>query len=69
MFKQIRVLETGCNPGAWNMALDEALLSNSVDHDTPILRIYGWRPPCVSIGYFQSMEEEVDVLNVQQNGC
>ena len=62
MFKQIRVLETGCNPGAWNMALDEALLTNLVDHDTPILRLYGWQPPCVSIGYFQSMEEEVDVL-------
>jgi lipoate-protein ligase A len=62
MFKQIRVLETGCNPGAWNMALDETLLKDLVDHDTPILRLYGWQPPCVSIGYFQSMEEEVDVL-------
>ena len=62
MFKQIRVLETGCNPGAWNMALDETLVTNLVDHDNPILRLYGWQPPCVSIGYFQSMEEEVDVL-------
>jgi lipoate-protein ligase A len=68
MFKQIRVLETGCNPGAWNMALDETLLTNSVDHDTPILRIYGWQPPCVSIGYFQSMEEEVDVLKCNNMG-
>ncbi|MEP6576775.1 MAG: biotin/lipoate A/B protein ligase family protein [Nitrososphaerota archaeon] len=62
MFKQIRVLETGSNLGARNMALDEALLTNLVDHDTPILRLYGWQPPCVSIGYFQSIEEEVDVL-------
>ncbi len=68
MFKQIRVLETGCNPGAWNMALDEALLTNLVDHDTPILRLYGWQPPCVSIGYFQSMEEEVDVLKCSNMG-
>ena len=68
MFKQIRVLETGCNPGAWNMALDEALLTNLVDHDAPILRLYGWQPPCVSIGYFQSMEEEVDVLNCRNMG-
>ena len=68
MFKQIRVLETGCNPGAWNMALDETLLTNLVDHDNPILRLYGWQPPCVSIGYFQSMEEEVDVPKVQQYG-
>ena len=68
MFKQIRVLETGCNQGAWNMALDEALLTNLVDHDTPILRLYGWQPPCVSIGYFQSMEEEVDVLKCSDMG-
>jgi len=68
MFKQIRVLETGRNPGAWNMALDEALLTNLVDHDTPILRLYGWQPPCVSIGYFQSMEEEVDVLKCSNMG-
>ncbi len=68
MFKQIRVLETGHNPGAWNMALDEALLMNCVDHDTPILRLYGWQPPCVSIGYFQSMEEEVDVPKCSNMG-
>jgi lipoate---protein ligase len=68
MFKQIRVLETGCNPGAWNMALDETLLTNLVDHDNPILRLYGWQPPCVSIGYFQSMEEEVDVLKCSSMG-
>jgi lipoate-protein ligase A len=68
MFKQIRVLETGCNPGAWNMALDETLLTNLVDHDNPILRLYGWQPPCVSIGYFQSMEEEVDVLKCSNMG-
>ncbi len=68
MFKQIRVLETGHNPGAWNMALDEALLMNCVDHDTPILRLYGWQPPCVSIGYFQSMDEEVDVPKCSNMG-
>jgi lipoate-protein ligase A len=68
MFKQIRVLETGRNSGAWNMALDEALLTNLVDHDTPILRLYGWQPPCVSIGYFQSMEEEVDVIKCSSMG-
>ena len=50
------------------MALDETLLMNLVDYDTPILRLYGWKPSCVSIGYFQSMEEEVDVLKVSDMG-
>lgn len=58
-FNQIRVLETGHNSGAWNMALDETLLQNL--NDIPILRLYGWNPPTVTIGYFQKMEDEVDV--------
>jgi lipoate-protein ligase A len=58
-FNQIRVLETGHNSGAWNMALDEVLLENL--DDIPALRLYGWDPPTVSIGYFQKMEDDVDV--------
>ncbi len=36
------------------MAVDEFLLDNTND---PVLRIYGWSRPCVSIGYFQSIDE------------
>jgi lipoate---protein ligase len=37
-------------------------------HNMPILRIYGWHPPTVSIGYFQSMDEEVDIKRCRQIG-
>lgn len=67
-FNKITLLETGYNSGPWNMALDEVLLLNFVDHSTPILRIYGWKPRCVSIGYFQSMEEEVNVEECKRIG-
>lgn len=60
-FNSIRLLETGFNPASWNMALDEVLLMNCTNDHPPILRLYGWSPPAVSIGYFQSMEEEVNV--------
>jgi lipoate-protein ligase A len=60
-FNSIRLLETGFSAGSWNMALDEVLLTNCIDDNTPILRLYGWSPPAVSIGYFQSMDEEVNV--------
>ena len=53
-FEKIRILETGDNLGPWNMAVDEFLLYNCKE---PILRIYGWSKPCVSIGYFQSIDE------------
>lgn len=36
--------------GAWNMALDEALLGVAGE---PLLRFYGWEQPTVSIGYFE----------------
>ncbi len=53
-FKKIRILETGNNVGSWNMAVDEFLLYNCKE---PILRIYGWSRPCISIGYFQNIDE------------
>jgi lipoate-protein ligase A len=65
-FSEIRVLETGYGTAPWNMAVDEALL-NSVN-DVPILRLYGWKPAAVSIGYFQGMEEEVDVERCKRIG-
>jgi lipoate---protein ligase len=67
-FSKIRVLETGYNSGPWNMALDEVLMNCINYHNMPILRIYGWQPPTVSIGYFQSMDEEVDIKKCRQMG-
>ena len=53
-FEKIRILETGNNLGPWNMAVDEFLLYNCKE---PVLRIYGWSKPCISIGYFQGIDE------------
>jgi lipoate-protein ligase A len=66
-FSKIRVLETGHNSGPWNMALDEVLMYGA-NYDMPILRLYGWQPPTVSIGYFQSIDEELDVKKCEQMG-
>ena len=65
-FNKIRVLETGYNNAALNMAIDEALIEYI--GDLPILRIYGWRPAAVSIGYFQSIKEEVDLEKCSKIG-
>ncbi|HEU4464295.1 MAG TPA: lipoate--protein ligase family protein [Gemmatimonadota bacterium] len=49
-----RALETGAGPGAWNMAVDAALLAE-VERGTspPTIRFYAWDPPAVSIGFHQ----------------
>ena len=47
------ILQSPADSAAWNMALDEALLRTAPDRDCPLLRVYSWRQPAVSIGYFQ----------------
>src|SRR3989344_81854 len=66
---QIRLLETDYHPAAWNMALDEAMLHIAAENKnwTPSLRLYQWKPSAVSIGYFQSLEEEVDLNACKQH--
>jgi len=40
--------------GALNMAIDEAILEAvSTGEQLPTLRLYGWNPPCLSLGYGQ----------------
>lgn len=63
-----RLLKTGFADGATNMAIDEAiLLAVAEGKAPPTLRFYGWEPPCLSIGYSQSMGE-VDVDRCRKAG-
>ncbi len=64
-----RLLETGHKKAAWNMALDQAILESVVAQKAPpTLRLYGWDPHAVSIGYFQSLEDEVDLARCNEAG-
>ncbi len=54
---EFRVIDTGKNSAAMNMAIDEAIMLSRI----PTLRFYDWQPPAVSIGYFQGMTQEVDL--------
>ena len=51
--------------GYRNMAEDEALIKTG---SKPTLRLYTWKPSAVSIGYFQSIEDEVDIDFCRKNG-
>jgi len=46
-----RLLVHGAGSPAWNMAVDEALLREVA---APVLRLYEWDVPAVSLGYFQA---------------
>ncbi|MCM3637427.1 lipoate--protein ligase family protein [Sporosarcina luteola] len=57
-----------CSP-SYNMALDEALLEwHSRGEIGPVLRFYEWDPATLSIGYFQSVEREIDLEAVEKHG-
>lgn len=59
-----RLIVDGAADGAWNMALDRALLAGHASADAPpTLRLYRWSRPTVSLGRFQ------DVADVDRDYC
>jgi lipoyl(octanoyl) transferase len=57
-----RLLVSGAADGATNMAVDEAIMEAVGAGEAPgTLRFYGWQPPCLSVGYAQSLADEVDL--------
>ena len=45
------IIDETSNTGAWNMALDEAIMEAvSASIAPPTLRFYRWEPPCISLG-------------------
>lgn len=51
------------------MAIDEAILTFRIKNSVPnTLRFFTWNPACLTIGYFQSLEKEVDVKNAKIEG-
>lgn len=54
-------IDSGPNLGVYNMALDEELLARAqAGEDRPVLRLYAWQPPAVSLGRFQKSETAVN---------
>lgn len=50
------IIETAPRPGAWNMAIDRALMESVGDGKAPsTLRFYQWAPPAVSLGKGQAV--------------
>lgn len=63
-----RLIETPPASGAWNMAVDETLLETVASGASlPVLRLYRWDPPCLSLGYAQ-MSAEVDTQRLAAFG-
>jgi lipoyl(octanoyl) transferase len=46
----LRFLDTPPAPGAWNMAVDAALMASVRAGSPPVFRCYRWAPACLSLG-------------------
>jgi len=63
-----RLLYTPPSRGAWNMAVDEAILEHIARGESqPTLRLYAWEPACLSLGHAQSFAD-VDMERVKARG-
>ncbi|NLO04579.1 MAG: lipoate--protein ligase family protein [candidate division WS1 bacterium] len=64
-----RLIEDGFADGFTNMAVDEAIAEAvASDRQPPTLRLYGWQPPAVSLGYHQELEDGIDRAAVADRG-
>ena len=63
-----RLLITPPARGAWNMAVDEAILESIARGDSlPTLRLYAWTPACLSLGHAQPYAD-VDSPRLRAHG-
>jgi lipoate-protein ligase A len=65
-----RLLITPAEParGAWNMAVDQAILEHIGRGDSlPTLRLYAWHPACLSLGHAQPFAD-VDTARLKERG-
>lgn len=52
----LRIILSPAGDTWWNMAVDETLLAGVIAGRTgPTLRLYSWRPPGITLGYFQPL--------------
>ncbi|MDB4949709.1 MAG: biotin/lipoate protein ligase [Gemmatimonadetes bacterium] len=63
-----RLLDTPPGPGAWNMALDEALAGSVRGGAAPVLRVYRWAPACLSLGRNQPARGRYDEAALRTRG-
>jgi lipoyl(octanoyl) transferase len=64
----LAVLDTAPAPGAWNMAVDAALMDAVREGTPPVLRFYRWEPACLSLGRNQPARGHYDADALRAEG-
>ena len=65
---KFRYIDTGINSAVVNMAMDEAVMNFvRTEKVPPTIRLYQWGPPCLSLGYFQTLGD-ININNCKERG-
>jgi lipoate-protein ligase A len=63
-----KFVDTGNHPGTFNMEFDESLVHSLAEgNGIPTVRVYGWKPTAISLGWNQSMDE-IDISKATHDG-
>ncbi len=63
-----RLVIDGAGEAAWNMALDEALLSGVIANSSPpTVRLYRWQRPALTAGRFQNLSRTINLEACRQH--
>jgi len=65
--EKIRIIPYQRFPGPLNMAIDYYLALNCSSPPLPVLRFYGWKPYCLSIGFHQNWKA-IDTARLKADG-
>lgn len=64
-----RFIDGGCADGTWHMAVDQAVMESVTEGTAlPTLRLYRWNPPCLTLGYFQKADRDVNFQMCKEKG-
>jgi lipoate-protein ligase A len=64
-----RLIPLNAGGSAENMAIDQALLESVDDAGQPVLRLYTWSQPTLSLGYFQRIDARRDHAESSELVC
>ncbi len=66
--KNWKLIPHRCTQGAENMRIDRQLLDSISAESSPTIRFYSWNPECISLGYFQKPEEQLNLALIEKEG-
>ena len=63
-----RLIEDSPRAGSFNMAADNSLFERHCPGDPPVLRLYTWNPPALSLGRNEKIDDKINLEFCRNQG-